>query len=426
MIRLPPKAKEHFFLFAVLSAGTALSFAAAPTKSYAAGFYLQEQSVSAMGAAYAGAAALPRDASIAYFNPGAMPALEEGQLAAGANVIFPNADFQDRGSTLLGAPIAGVDSDDPVDTAMIPNFDVAMPFYDGALWGGLTFSSPFGLSSKFDDNWLGRYDSIKADLRTYDVQASLAGQVNDWVSVGAGVSVQYADAELTSAAFDGLEGRSKLSGDDTSWGWDVGILITPMEETKIGINYRSKIDHTLDGDLTVTGTAASNGVTGAKADLNLPDIASVSVAQEVTPQLTLLGQVTWYGWGRFENITVVRDNGTIAKVIEENYDDTANIAVGADYKLNDKITLRAGYQFDPTPVTSPDRTTSTPDGDRHWITAGMSYNMNEKISFDIGLAHIFLSDEPIDLSRNAGLAAVHMDREDSSIDIIGIGFKYKF
>lgn len=409
---------------AAISLFAVYSLSAAPAR--AAGFYLQEQSVSAMGAAYAGSAAVGRDPSAIYYNPAALTQVMGRQIHLGANYLHPRANFDDRGSTLNGAPIAGVDSDDPISGSIIPNFYYSHQIND-VVWVGLGLSVPFGLGSEFNPNWYGRYDGIKSELKTFDLQPTVAWRVNDWLSVGGGVNVQYAEAELVSAVTNGVtEGRSKLEGDDISIGWNIGMTLQPWEGTRLGLHHRSGINHRLDGRIVVTGVAGLNTDVGGSAALDLPSISSFGIAQDVTDRLTLLGQVTHFEWSAFQTITAVTNAGTVASSVPQKYKDTTNFSIGAEYDWSDRMTFRVGYQHDETPTSNRFRTTATPDGDRNWYTGGVTYHLNDRFTLDFSAAYITLDDSRIDVSRNNGLARVNVERNNSWIGIGAAALTYKF
>lgn len=411
----------------LLSALSAAALCAITLPAHAAGFYLQEQSVSGMGAAYAGTAALGRDPSVLYYNPAGMTQLQGGQIHVGGNYLHARADFKDRGSTLGGGAVGGPDSDDPIAGTIIPNLFYTQQFND-VMWFGVGVSVPFGLSSEFDSTWYGRYDSMESHLETFDIQPSVAFKINNWLSVGGGVDVQVVNAELTSAAFaSGAAGRSQLEGDDVSIGWNAGLVLTPAPGTKIGLHYRDSISHKLDGRIKVTEVGAASRVDAAgTAMLDLPSIASIGVAHDVGERWTLLGQVTFFEWSSFQTITAVLDTGTVASSITQDFSDTINYSVGAEYKWNDDITLRAGYQYDETPTNDTYRTTRTPDGDRNWFTGGMTYDIDDRFTLDLSAAYITLDDATIDVRRNGNAARVFVEREDSWIGIGAVGLTYKF
>lgn len=411
----------------LISALSALALAGIAGTAHAAGFYLQEQSVAGMGAAYAGTAARAYDPSVIYYNPAGMTQLPGGQIHVGGNYLHAEADFKDRGSTFGGAPVGGRDSDDPIGDTIIPNLYYSQQF-NNVMWFGVGVSVPFGLSSEFERDWYGRYDSTQTDLQTFNVQPSVAFRINDWLSIGGGADVQIVSAKLERAAFaSGAAGKSILEGDDVTMGWNLGAIVTPMPGTRIGLHYRDGISHNLDGRIIVKDVGIASRVdAGGTARLDLPAITSLGFAHDINDRWTILGQATHFEWSSFTSIAAVLDNGILASDVPQNYSNTMNYSIGAEYKWNPNITVRAGYQYDETPTNDEFRTTLTPDGDRQWFTAGLTYDLNERFTLDFSAAYISLDDATVNLLRNGNAARVHVEREDSWIGIGGFGLTYKF
>lgn len=426
--------RKHLIVYAL---GSAACFVIFVQPALAAGFYLQEQSVSGLGAAFAGQAAIARDASIVYFNPAAMTQLDGAQMNAAVHLLSPSTSITNTGSTIDTNPAAGVttttisgdNGGNPYDLSPLPNLHMAMPLANDRLWAGFSLSAPFGLANEYNEGWFGRFDSTKTELKTIDLAPSLAYKINDRLSIGGGVNVQFAEAELNSAVRVVSEGDSSLKGKDWSAGYNAGLFFKPTPTTDMGLHYRSKISHTLDGRIVVTGTgsAAVNRDDSGVADLNLPDIAQFAIAQDVNERLTLLGSATWFGWNRFESIRAVNDAGTEISNVVQNYQTTWAFAVGAEYTLSDEWTVRGGYQFDETPTTDEYRTSRTPDGDRNWFSGGGTYKINDVLSLDIAATYIHVGEGTLSLSRNipTALADIRADTE-GEVGIFAMGLNYKF
>jgi long-chain fatty acid transport protein len=254
--------------------------------------------------------------------------------------------------------------------------------------------------------------------------------VLDWVSIGGGIDIQYADAKLTNAIFAGPAGDvlSNLEGNDWSVGYNVGVLFEPLPTTRVGVHYRSRIDHTLDGDVKLTSAGTSLSDLPGTADLDLPDIIAVGFAHDVTPDLTLMAEYNWYGWSSFKEIRVKR-SGLADQVVTQNYDDTFSVAVGAQYKLNEAWTVRSGFQYDETPTVNGFRSTRTPDGDRYWLSAGLSYDVSDSFTVDVAYTHVFISDADIDTRQPGARAALSTNTRavsEGSVDILAAALRYKF
>ena len=377
----------------LLSACAGFALIAIHQQAQAAGFYLQEHSASNMGDAYAGSTTNAEDASTVYYNPAGMTALDRGQITVDGTGIFPRTNLTDRGSTLGGGPVGGVDSDNPIIDSLVPSAFLAYPVYEDKVWAGFGFTTPFGLSSDYADNWFGRFDSIKSNLRTYDFQPSIAVKVNKYLSLGAGVDYQRATAELTQALFAGANGIATVRGTDNGWGYTAGALLTPVTGTKIGFDYRSAIKHNLSGSLVIAGSGLADINTGASANLSLPDIATLGVSQDLTRQWTVMAQAAYYGWSRFKNLTVITDSGATAENINEDYRDTR-----------------------------------VPDSNRNWLTVGGTYNITPAIALDLSGAYIMMADTSVNVTRNIPLApaVVNAGVSGGSITLVAAGLTFKF
>lgn len=389
----------------------------------AAGFYIQEQSVSGLGSAFSGSTTSINDASTIYFNPAGMTKLDGAQVNAGVHLLLPDADLNDNGSTF-----GGDDPGNPFELSPIPNLFAAAPvdFQGREIWLGIGVTAPFGLASEYDETDFVAFDSTETELVTINVAPSIAYAVNDMFSIGGGVDVQYADAELKNAVNLGSPGISTLEGDDISYGYNLGLQFRPRTDTEFGLHYRSAISHELEGSVNLVGTPFDFDV-GGSADLDLPDIATFGIAHDINDRLRIMGQATWFGWSNFEEIAAIRDDGTAVAPVEQDYQNTYAIAIGAEYDFSEQWTIRGGYQFDETPTTDEFRTSRTPDGDRNWFSAGASYNYSEKLSFDMAATYIDVDEGTINVTRNAPLNNAQVTgTTDGSVGILAVGLNYKF
>ncbi len=439
--------KSKFILGLLSTAAFGLAYSASAN---AAGFYIQEQSVSGLGSAFSGSTTTLNDASTVYFNTAGMTKLEGTQVQGGVHLLIPNASLSDQGSTgpaaLGGLPISGGDGGNPYDPTPVPNGFVTHQIND-QVWVGLSVTAPFGLANEYDSDWFGRFDSIKTELKMFDIQPSLAYKYSDKLSLGFGLNVQYVDGELTSAANPvaggGTEGVSSLEGDDWSVGFSVGLQAEPIEGTTFGLNYRSQVKHDLEGKITSEGTTSADFEAAGGAELNLPDIATFGVAHKVNDKLTLQGQATWFGWNDFQEIRAVTDEtisviggafvvspGETVSNVVQNYQTTWAYAVGAEYEYSDDLTLRGGMQFDETPTTDEFRTTRTPDGNRTWLSGGGTYKIDDRFSVDFAATYIWVAEQEIDVIRNnsfsSAVATQVKAKSEGNVGIVAVGLNYKF
>ena len=403
----------------------------------ASGFQLIEQNASGIGNAYAGSAAVAENASTIFYNPAGMTQLQAREFSLGISAVRPSFNFSNNGSVIPGGP--GITSfsgngGDGGSWAFLPNGYLSWAL-NKDLYVGVGFGAPFGLMTEYDDNWLGAAQSIKFDIKTYNINPTIAYRVNDKVSIGLGLNWQKMDIEyqkrLTTIASSplGVVPIATLTADDTSWGWNIGALFTVSPTTKVGVSYRSTVNYTLDGNLTAPASLYSGGAAVAlpvKADIKLPDTFIVSVTQQLNDRWTMLGDISWTGWSNIPKVDILRkSDGALVQRLDTAFKDSWRIALGANYQLNNAWKLKFGVAYDNTPVPDPEhRLVSLPDNDRTWVTFGAQWKPSKEGTLDIGLAYLFVKDTDIN-AVSSGTYAVK-GSYDSNVKILGAQYSRSF
>ena len=441
---------NHFKILPVITVLSLCGGALSPSSALAAGFYIQEQSASGLGTAFAGQTAQVRDASIIFINPAGMTRLDGPTINFGNHLIQATTDIDDRGGTSFpGAgittlsPEASDDGDNAINLLVVPNFSVAYPvenLLERPIWAGITVNSPFGLEVDYGEDFIGRFVSTRGQLTTINIAPSLAYEVSPGLSLGGSVNVEYAKATLEQAIPNPIaagDGLLSLNGIDWEVGINLGVHYEPSERTRFGASYRSGISHEVDGGVEINGVVPAalggslpTGTFGARANLDLPDIINFDVAHDVNDKLTVLGGLSWFGWSDFQDIRIEFDEGADPAdvlVIEEEFEDTIALRIGAEYQYDDQWTFRGGFQFDESPIETETRSPGIPDADRYWIAAGATYQLSDRLSFDLSGAFITLDEETIaDVVPTAAGDFVTDLSIDSNIWIGSFGLNYKF
>ncbi|HEY9381059.1 MAG TPA: outer membrane protein transport protein [Burkholderiales bacterium] len=402
--------------------------------AHAAGFALMEQNASGLGNAYAGQAAAAEDASTIFFNPAGMTYLPGRQVVVGGNFIRPKTEFNDSGSTVPAGFPPGGDGGDAGDLSFVPHGYLSWEVVPSTVWLGVGVGVPFGLKTDYDDNWVGRFHGTHSEVKTININPSIAWKANEMVSFGFGINLQKFDAELANgvAAHPAFSTEATVEGDDWGWGWNAGIMLNFRPTTRVGISYRSTIKYDLDGDVdfdNVPPPAAAllfNG--GIKADVKVPDTLSVGLAHQLTPQLQLLADYTWTGWDTIQDITIKRDTGATLDRLELDMHNTWRAGVGMNYQLNDAWKLRAGVAYDRSAIRH-SRTPRLPDEDRLWFAVGAQWAVSKEAAIDIGYAYLTTrGDASINLTKAtpAGNANLRGDYDDAKVHIVGVQARYSF
>ena len=412
---------------ATLAAASLAAVIAAADSASAGGFAIREQSATAQGYSYAGAASGSGGLSSMFWNPATITMVPGWQSQWNASVIIPRSEID---PLPLTPTISFGGSGDIAQDAIIPVSYVSYQFND-YLWLGFTSSTPFGLVSDPRQNWSGQVYSRSSRIFTANFNPIVGVKLNNWLSVAAGPMVEYFDVRFTNAAGIAPNDPSAiLEGDDWEGGFTVGMNITPFAGTTIGIGYRSSIHHTLEGIL-----ATPAGIFGPlalkfpiEANVNTPDQVAVGLSQVITPALTLHAGFEWQNWSRVGDPAIVGPTGVPVSHVPLNYENGYFYSLGADYKLDERWILRAGFAYEQSPIDTAVRSTRLPDSDRYWVSIGASYQYSEKLSFDVAYTHVFLKGADIRIVPGhqdfAGLPFV-ADVE-TDVNLISAALRYRW
>ena len=391
----------------------------------ASGFQLLEQNASGIANAYAGSAAVADNASTIFFNPAGMTQLQAREVSGGLSVVNPSFTFDNKGSSVGAAfpnGLAGTgDGGNAGGWAFIPNGYLSWALSKD-LYIGVGVGAPFGLKTEYDNPWVGAAQSVSFEVKTYNVNPSIAYRVNETVSLGLGVNWQRVEAtykrQAGTSAVPGLASAAtvvaspvELTLDDDAWGWNVGALFTLSPSTKVGVSYRSTMQYHTNGKIKVSGISPTfNNATSsnAKADIELPDTFIMSVTQKLSDKWEMLGDVSWTGWSSIPKVDIYRSsntalnvgptsrNGALTQVLESDFQDTWRVALGGNYQYNDAWKLKFGLAYDQSPVKGAStRLTSMPDNDRVWFSFGTQWTPDKASRLDLGVSYIYVQDSKI-------------------------------
>lgn len=358
------------------------------TQTYAAGFQLSEQSAIQMGRAMAGAGIVGDDLSAVHYNPAGMTLLSGTRMQATGTWVAVNLDYEGDSGQSENGRLKG---------QIIPAGFITHQIND-SLWAGLGLTVPYGMGTEYGEGWKGKSRGTESMILTFDINPNLAWKVNEKLSVGGGISLQYAKAELGMGMGPM---QANVKGDSWAWGWNVGLMFQPVETVRLGLAYRSHIAHNADGHTTLSNVPNAllpyaPGVSNLRSDMEVriktPDTVTLSATWEATDALRLSGTARWSKWSNFRSLNVQNLDLAGTKlgttVVENNWDDTWFFSVGADYKLNGQWTVRGGVAYDQGPVENQYRMAVIPDTDRVWFSGGASYKYTDNLTFDFGATYI--------------------------------------
>lgn len=384
----------------------------------ASGFRILEQSAAQVANANAGSSALADDATTVITNPAGTAFLDETGASIYAAAISSSVNFDDSNSSSPFGPYLGTSTVREKSIGAIPSITAFTKVGDKVKIGLAVFA-PYGLKKNYPADWIGRYQAVKNEALSVEINPSLAYRVSEKLAVAGGVSGQYFDAKLsTTIDYGGLchvvigsapctaaniapqrfDGISTVSVSDWSFGYNFGLMYKASEATTFGITYRSAISHDLKGNITFSDpglpgpfSALSSGpqTTSSKVQgsAKLPQLISVSLAHQANSKLKLLADATWADWSVLNAVNLSRDNGAPDLPFAFGFRDHLKLSLGANYQLSERTVLRAGvsYAFD---LRQAEQTVTFPGDDIISLGAGIGRRLSKRFSIDLAYSYV--------------------------------------
>ena len=402
-------------------------------QAVASGYHFGTQSVGSQSTANS-AAAEAADASTIFYNPAGLTKLDgRGEFTIAANMVMPSIKYSNAKAQYMdGTSVTqGSDHGKITELTFAPHAYGAYKLNDRVTLG-VGMYIPFGSKTEYEQDSVLRYNMNKLGLTTVAFEPVVAFKANEKHSFGVGLIGQYSQAELRKFADWNASGRLGVSkgitdghadvkGHDWGFGYHLGWLFDVNDRVRVGVNYRSKVEHNLkgtahwqaDGALAKAYYAAAIGkpvsaggfgyvpTENASVKIITPESLSVHGMYRANDKLDLYGDVTWTRHSRFNTAELIFENtkrvarGGLANstTIRPNWRNTFKVAVGGSYQYSQPLQLRAGIAFDQTPVkSSADRLNTLPDGNRLWLSAGARYTHKQRHVFDIAYSYIHIND----------------------------------
>lgn len=354
---------------------------------HAAGYQLAEYSAVGLGRSFAGSGVVGDDYSALGYNPAGMSISSKSGWQLGASSIGIRSSVQGTANSGESGKTR------PYIVRVLPHAFSQYKLSD-KLTVGLGAYVPFGLATDYKNCWFGRNEALRSEVMAVNIGPGFSYKITDTISFGASLNLQYIEATLTNNKIP--LGKATLQGDDFGVNYMLGVVYEPIKNTRLGISYRSKVQHKLKGDLKFTNTSAYNSDIYTK--ITTPEMVTLSGYHQATAKWGISATARWTRWSQFKELDIYSSKHTLTTSTTENWRNTWFYSLGADYKYTDNITLRFGGAYDMATVNSDYRTARIPDGRRIWLSLGASYAYNNW-TFDAGYAHLFVKKV---VAHNAG------------------------
>lgn len=374
----------------------AIGVTAGSSESAASGYMVRENSAASVATVFAGNVSRADEPATVFNNPAGMSWLQGTQTQIGGTGVFPSVNFEGN-ATVFGTPIPADNSRNDGQFAFVPHAYAVFDLNE-RLKAGFGITVPFGNTIDYSEDWSGRYVNIKTAALSIDINPNISYKITDRVAIAGGVSLQYLKLDLSSKIPQFLifadptapDGGYLLKVDNWGWGFNLGLLAEPWDGTRIGLSYRSGIDHGTTGSLTFDPTTSPflGLVDGpARADISVPASITGGFTHQLSEDFSVSADVQFTQWHTFDQVLVQSANPDF--LFHEEYRDTWMFSIGGVYRLTPQWTLRAGVGFDESPVVDAYRDTGVPDKDRYMLGVGFGYQITPSVALDVGYAHYF-------------------------------------
>jgi hypothetical protein len=282
-----------------------------------------------------------------------------------------------------------------------------------------------GLALYLPDQFLARVQLIPAtephfvlldnDPHRVVVEPVAAIAYGERFAIGGGASV-LSDARSNQIVFDvGVVAGEKVGEAQLDIELPVrlapiaGVWGRPHDRVRLAATFRGELSLDLDLDILanvqVAGVVTGDALVSIRAsNYYTPARATGAVAVDVTPDLTLSGEVAWANWSTFDagvaDLRVLVALDITPPLVQTDvpapgFHDTVNARLGAEWRRPGPRThwaLRGGWAYLPSPVPAQTGLTSFADGDRMLVTAGAGITLADwspyltrPIDLDLGL-----------------------------------------
>lgn len=352
---------------AVIAFAISLLCLGATSTVFALGFRTPDQDARATGQAEAFTAQAD-DASAIYYNPAGLTQVEGTHFSFGGFLWMPSYRFDGvAGSEEMNTP------------AFLPHLFGVSDFGMKKWRFGIGINNSFGTSVDWGDSSSLRFLVTEARLNVINIAPTVAYEINEHLSVGAGLNVYRGEAKLKRRVqFAPLpEGEFEFKGDGIALGTTVGLLWKINEQHAVGVTYRSPFSIDFKGDAQVRNKSPlvplDLGPSDTSAVIEFPQIVIVGYAFRPVKNLKLEMDVEWTNWDTLNEVKFRSSNSNFDSQIPFNWKDSLSCKFGVEYNLTEKWAIRGGYAFWENTVPGNTFSPLVPDSNLHSFTTGIGY-----------------------------------------------------
>jgi long-chain fatty acid transport protein len=271
-----------------------------------------------------------------------------------------------------------------------------------------------------------------SNIAFWQMAPTLAWNMNDKLSLGAAINIDYQQVsfqqkirdDITNVSFNFDLGRSANA---FGFGVSFGFLYDLSDKVTIGGSYKSKqffseLEYNLspgDIDTTLMGGPAYPGGTYT-LDLDFPQQAAIGIAVQATSALTLSADLKWINWSSTMKNLTVKGPEAYDFVMDPGWDDQVVYALGGEYQVNDRLVLRAGFNYAESPIDENNAASNLilPGVVEDHYTFGMDYQFTH---WELGFHYMYAPENII--RANSGFPGTEIRLKEASVGI-NLGYRW--
>ena len=370
-----------------------------------------------------GAALIARadDPSAIFYNPAGITQLPGLQIAGGGTLVHPRNHVT---TEFLGTR----EESELKSNWFFPPYGYLTYQKTDCLWFGVGLFPRFGLGTEFDDDWPGRYNSYNAFLKSLEINPNIAYRITDRFSVAAGLSIMRIDVKLQQK-IPLIDVDSTLKCHSYGWGFNLALRYAPCDWMAVGLSYRSKVKHNLNGhaDFIKADFLRKLFPNGSfQADLMLPDEYSLGIVFKPLDRVSIEFDAILTRWRSFDHVTINFDDGILGLdeiTKNKNWHDIWRYQIGLEYALTRMLDIRFGYVYDNTPIPKGTVDYLVPLNDRQHFNCGFGVHW-DCWSVDLSYTYIRSKNRHYDARLLDGVLAGRIHDIDAQLKVFGVGYKF--
>jgi len=337
-----------------------------------------------------------------FYNPGALSFMN-GKLGfdLGGSGIFANVTFQKSESNYLAR------TDNPVGT---PFYFYAAGKVSKNIAVGFAIYTPYGSAEKWNNNWALKYLIQNISLQAIYFQPTISIKMGDKFGIGAGLVFVKGSVNMNRALDYSGNSSVHLNGNAHSFGYNIGAHFKASDQWSIGVTYRSRINMDIkNGDATFHVPDALSAMIPAtnhfSSSLPLPSNLDIGVAYQATKKILIAAELDWVRWSVYDSLSFKFETNPqlLNSISPRLYKDNWIPRIGVQYKVSDKLLLRAGAYYETSPANKNYFSPETVTLNTFAYTLGVSYMPVKGLSIDASLIQLFGKDSKMNyLPANAG------------------------